>query len=692
MADVQAAGTVRLGGGAVDTNGTVDNATTAGGLAALVADAERSERANLNKKAVATTEKGSVAAADSEKTSRVLRVEVNGLLHDWFDVEEMGDFVKSCAFASTLRENVARYFGVAVANQAIYDEDGLLTTNADFSRALQRVSPMLYIYDVDEMGPELMERTMEELENIDQEVKAWKHLRNRTSKGAAERKRVDGPERSGAAVEQGTYAEGGSGGTPAAGHRATAEHEFQDFNGPPSRASGSVVTLGGSAEVRHSSMHAATMATRPASTLRPMAAGAPVYCQPPPVHAEADAIQSQAARGQTQVMSMDGGQAFTWAAQTPGKAASSPQGGVVSVSVAATSPRLAGGLASVASATELSETRPMQIARQLPPASQQACSCGNVFLADALFCQRCGASRPHIQAATLHVAATSSASPRLQTSSSPPVPMQPGSASLVSCGRASSPSLVHGHGVATPPMPGGMAMMLGTPRSQAGIRVQGLYSSASSSTLRPAVTPAANFGVGCGGSSIGTGAVRSSSSSHLVKPAVPAASVGYMPVSPARRTGTPRATTPPRSSTPVPVLVEAVGPAQVTPPALSLNTQCVGQANSFALTPRRGDSTPPGPRNVLPGWAFGGSADLRTSTPYQPMAVSPALASLPASVRLIGADLGSGSYSPVYGNQTPVVQTRALQNSFDVFGGGGSATLNAAVPRLTASPGPAQRR
>jgi len=143
-------------------------ATANGGLASLVADAEREP----------------TSPAVAPPGSRVLRVEVNGLLHDWFDVDEMGDFVRSSAFASTLRENVSRYFGVPLESQAIYDEDGLLTTGADFSRALQRVNPKLYVYDVNEMGRELRERTVEELETIDAEVEqSWRHFGSRHARG-----------------------------------------------------------------------------------------------------------------------------------------------------------------------------------------------------------------------------------------------------------------------------------------------------------------------------------------------------------------------------------------------------------------------------------------------------------------------------------------------------------------------------
>lgn len=129
-------------------------------MAELVADAERDK-----------------ASPGGPSNSRMLRVEVRGLLHDWFDVSEMGDFVRSPAFAGTLRENVARYFNVPVERQAIYDEDGLLTTCADFSRALQRISPKLYVYDLDEMGPELRGRAVEELRLLDAEIEqSWRNF------------------------------------------------------------------------------------------------------------------------------------------------------------------------------------------------------------------------------------------------------------------------------------------------------------------------------------------------------------------------------------------------------------------------------------------------------------------------------------------------------------------------------------
>lgn len=111
-----------------------------------------------------------VTAEQPSKSSRMLRVEVNGLLHEWFDVAELGERVRSSSFAVTLRDNIAQYFGVEVSSQAVYDEDGLLATAADFSRALQRVSPKIFVYNVAEMSERLRERTSDELNSMETAV------------------------------------------------------------------------------------------------------------------------------------------------------------------------------------------------------------------------------------------------------------------------------------------------------------------------------------------------------------------------------------------------------------------------------------------------------------------------------------------------------------------------------------------
>lgn len=147
-------------GGPTPAPGTVRVANR-GGLADLVADAE------LEKAAGGVLSPGQ---APPPVSGKMLRVEVRGLLHDWFDVADMGDFIRSPQFAGTLRENVARYFGVPIERQAIYDEDGLLTSCADYSRALQRFYPKLFIYDLEEMGPDLRARAVEELRQLDADV------------------------------------------------------------------------------------------------------------------------------------------------------------------------------------------------------------------------------------------------------------------------------------------------------------------------------------------------------------------------------------------------------------------------------------------------------------------------------------------------------------------------------------------
>lgn len=102
--------------------------------------------------------------------TRTLRVEVNGLLHDWFDVDELDDVVRSSTFQGTLKENIARYFGVPVKAQVLFDDEGLLATHADIGRALQRKYPKLYIYDISDMGPQMLAKTSKRLEALDAEA------------------------------------------------------------------------------------------------------------------------------------------------------------------------------------------------------------------------------------------------------------------------------------------------------------------------------------------------------------------------------------------------------------------------------------------------------------------------------------------------------------------------------------------
>eukprot|EP00931_Biecheleriopsis_adriatica_P047512 TRINITY_DN27397_c0_g1_i2.p1 TRINITY_DN27397_c0_g1~~TRINITY_DN27397_c0_g1_i2.p1 ORF type:complete len:491 (-),score=68.01 TRINITY_DN27397_c0_g1_i2:16-1281(-) len=128
----------------------------------------------------------------------------------------MGDFIRSPQFAGTLRENVSRYFGVPLERQAIYDDDGLLTTCADFSRALQKAYPKLYVYDTDQMGPELRAKAMDELRQLDAEVEqSWRQFGSgakAASQGLVSDSLTRSREASSITVVERSYEEGGSGG------------------------------------------------------------------------------------------------------------------------------------------------------------------------------------------------------------------------------------------------------------------------------------------------------------------------------------------------------------------------------------------------------------------------------------------------------------------------------------------------
>lgn len=97
----------------------------------------------------------STPVAAAGKAPRMLRVEVRGALHEWFDVAEMGESIRAPSFPSAFRSEIARYFGVAAPLQAIFDDDGLLATAADLSRALHHASPKLYVHDATELEPKL---------------------------------------------------------------------------------------------------------------------------------------------------------------------------------------------------------------------------------------------------------------------------------------------------------------------------------------------------------------------------------------------------------------------------------------------------------------------------------------------------------------------------------------------------------
>jgi hypothetical protein len=106
----------------------------------------------------------------------MLRIEYKGQPYDWFNLDEMGDIVRTSDFSNTLRENITHYFGVPYERQAVYDEEGLLSSVVDFARALRSVRPWLRVYDVKEMVPELKEKTGQQLEEVHAEVLRSKGL------------------------------------------------------------------------------------------------------------------------------------------------------------------------------------------------------------------------------------------------------------------------------------------------------------------------------------------------------------------------------------------------------------------------------------------------------------------------------------------------------------------------------------
>eukprot|EP00927_Polykrikos_kofoidii_P043738 TRINITY_DN37827_c0_g1_i1.p1 TRINITY_DN37827_c0_g1~~TRINITY_DN37827_c0_g1_i1.p1 ORF type:complete len:470 (-),score=58.96 TRINITY_DN37827_c0_g1_i1:229-1638(-) len=122
---------------------------------------------------------------------RMLRVEFKGQPYDWFDLDEMSDVVRNQDFANTLRENIAHYFSVPFEWQAVFDEEGLLSTVVDFVRALQRIRPCLRVFDVREMLPEIREETEKSLANIRVEIARAQRMFRAAGGGDAESSGVE---------------------------------------------------------------------------------------------------------------------------------------------------------------------------------------------------------------------------------------------------------------------------------------------------------------------------------------------------------------------------------------------------------------------------------------------------------------------------------------------------------------------
>jgi len=100
----------------------------------------------------------------------MLRIEFKNQPYDWFNLDDMGDVVRSDDFANTLRENIVHYFSVPYDCQVVFDEDGLLNAPVDFSRSLQRIAPYFRVYDAREMPGDLKDSAMQKLRQVSDAV------------------------------------------------------------------------------------------------------------------------------------------------------------------------------------------------------------------------------------------------------------------------------------------------------------------------------------------------------------------------------------------------------------------------------------------------------------------------------------------------------------------------------------------
>lgn len=88
---------------------------------------------------------------------RMLRIEFKGQTFDWLKLDEAGSGidVHSEEFVKTLRQNIWVYFKVPLELQLCRDEDGPLITWCDFARVLQNVNPVIRVFDLREMLPDM---------------------------------------------------------------------------------------------------------------------------------------------------------------------------------------------------------------------------------------------------------------------------------------------------------------------------------------------------------------------------------------------------------------------------------------------------------------------------------------------------------------------------------------------------------
>lgn len=112
------------------------------------------------------------------ESGRMLRVEYKNQPYDWFNLNDMGPLVHTEEFAGTLKENINHYFDLGFDEQAIFDEDGILVSAADFLRSLRQPRPYIRLYSLRQLPQELKEQTAEKLASLAQEVTKMQQILN----------------------------------------------------------------------------------------------------------------------------------------------------------------------------------------------------------------------------------------------------------------------------------------------------------------------------------------------------------------------------------------------------------------------------------------------------------------------------------------------------------------------------------
>merc|ERR1719188_391565 len=108
----------------------------------------------------------SAAPQALQSSPRRLQVRCGGASYEWIDMAEMKDASQARSLVGILQDNIAYYFGIPVEFQAVYDEEGLLRTVADFCRAFHRARPSIEVLDARELAPEQLEELTRNLSDV----------------------------------------------------------------------------------------------------------------------------------------------------------------------------------------------------------------------------------------------------------------------------------------------------------------------------------------------------------------------------------------------------------------------------------------------------------------------------------------------------------------------------------------------